>query len=126
MNENADSEKADADLMQFAAQFGEALPKLPPEALARVGQQLDAELKVQERRDRRRQWLLGLGVAASIALAILGYAASRSPHEPKTDEKEQPTLVRDRVRIVHNQAVRTADAGRPVIALDKHRSLYAD
>jgi hypothetical protein len=123
---NNDPENDEVELRQFAAQLADALPKLSAESLARVQQDMDAELNRLERQTTRRRWFLGLSVAASIALAIIGYAVTRPGPSPTPNGSQEPALVHDRVPIVPSQFARAADAGKPVIPVDDYRSLYAD
>jgi hypothetical protein len=121
MNETNDN---DAELEQFSAVLAEALPRMNVESLARVKEQMTAELDRQKRGQTRRRAFAGAAVAAAILLAIFGYAVSRHPDGASPEPPAQ--AVRDRVQVIHGDTMLAADVGKPVIALDDFRSLYLD
>lgn len=118
-----DGLERDNDLERFATQLCEALPAMTTDALSRVKSQVDAEIDRVQRRQSTRRWLLGSAVAASVAIAIFAYAASRSSRE---EAPPTQAMVRDRVKIVQGESTNTADMGKPFIVLEEYRSLFAD
>jgi hypothetical protein len=117
-----------ADLLRLAEQLQEAAPPLPDEALARVQQQLYAELERGGRWQRRRRLAYGLSIAAAVLIAIGGYLMLRSGHLPQNAKNNHPVepLVEDRITIAIGEGGHIAAAGKPLVALDEYRSLFAD
>jgi hypothetical protein len=124
---SADAESA--ELLRLAEQLREAAPPLPADALARVHQQLLAELERAGRWQRRRRLAFGVSIAAAILVAIGGYAMLRSGPGPQLAKRHQavePALVEDRITIAVGEGANIAAAGKPLVALDEYRSLFAD
>src|ERR1017187_10516584 len=94
------ADPANEELSRLAEELHDAVPALPPAALARVQQQLLAELDRAQRRQRGRRWAFGLSIAATILLALGGYwyfrPASSTPQSAKNVEPPEIVLIEDR------------------------------
>jgi hypothetical protein len=106
------------ELARFAEELHAALPELPAESLAKVEQQLQAELAQQA---RRRMWAR-LAVAASILLALGagGYFWLRPPaerHAARVDERFTVALAAPQIPLPSQP---------PLVRLEEHQSLFAD
>jgi hypothetical protein len=114
-----------AELLLLADQLANAAAPLPPEALARVQAQMQAAIERGERWRRRGRWALGWSIAAGIIIAVVGYLALRSGPEPQTAKAPDPSPVQDRIVIAVGDTT-APTLGKPLIALDDYRSLFAD
>lgn len=112
------------DLAQFAAQIRAVVPALAPESLARVQRKLDDELMRGERRQRRGRIILGWSIAASILIALVGYAGWRSGGRDAALDVG-PRFVQDRINIAYSEPA-ISDAGRALVPLDDYRSLFTE
>jgi ferric-dicitrate binding protein FerR (iron transport regulator) len=115
---------ANAELLQLAQQLPEAAPPLPADALARVRGQMQAELDRTQRRQRRRRFALGIGMAAAILLAIVGYFTNYQPTDSSSVPQIAPPSIEDRIVVAVGDAGNAG--GKPLIPLDEYRSLFAD
>lgn len=127
IQEDWPTDPANEELARLAQQLQAAAPPLPADALARVQQQVQAELDRAERRQRRRRVVFGWSIAAGILVALGGYAYFRAPSSAPQVVKNAaaPVLIEDRITVaLGDSSARMGD--KPLVRLDENRSLFTD
>ena len=117
------------ELLKLAAELPGAVAPLPPDALARVQQQMQTELDRTQRRQQRRRVALGWSIAAAILVAIGGYTYFRpSPDSvPALGQKnETPEFIEDRITVALGDGSVIPATDKALVRLDENRSLFAD
>jgi hypothetical protein len=112
---------ANAELLQLAQQLPDAAPPLPVDALARVREQMQSEMG---RTQRRRRFAFGIGMAAAILFAIIGYFTSYPSRNSSNAPDARRRSIEDRIVVAVGDAGNAG--GKPLIPLDEYRSLFAD
>jgi hypothetical protein len=125
------ADPANDDLLRLAEQLQAAAPPLPPEAMARVQQQMEAELDAAQRRIRYRRVAFGWSIAAAILLALGGYVYFRdgADHGPpvivRDDGPLAPPMIEDRITIALGESS-VAPSEKALVRLEENRSLFTD
>ncbi len=126
MNVNPEISDEFGDL---ADELKQAIPPLPDAALQRVQGQMRQEVARADRRRRWRAGVMGGLLAASVAIAVIGYALTFTPQRrgihviidpPGTGE------VVERIRFAVRSASIAPVVERPLVRLEENRALFAD
>ncbi len=127
------ADQENTELARLAGQLQEAVPGLSATALARVEQQMHAELDRGQPRGRWRRVLAGWSVAAAILIAIGAYAYFRSGPAPVGEQpfaKKNASIdaapIEDHIMIAVGTSTASMPAEQPLVRLDDYRSLFAD
>ncbi len=117
------------DFDDLADELRQAIPPLPSDALARVQTRMRAEM---DRADRTRRWrgvVFGGMLAASIVVAIAGYALTYAPPErgvAAVADRAKPTQIDDRIQLAVTSVSIAPAVNKPLVRLDEYRTLFED
>ena len=113
----------------LAAELKQAIPPLSDEAMQRVQAQLHAEMDRDDRRRRLRGIVIGGVLAASIAIAVVGYALTYAPanrESPPPHNQPIAGVVDERIRLAVTSASIAPVVEKALVRLDENQALFVD
>ncbi|MSU77356.1 MAG: hypothetical protein EXS16_04580 [Gemmataceae bacterium] len=117
------------DFGNLPADLKQAIPALPLDAMERVQGRIRAEMDRADRRQRWRSGIIGGVLAASVVIAVVGYALTYAPQRrdlPMVAERPGEVVIDDRIRLAVRSASIAPDVAKPLVRLDENRALFMD